>query len=250
MSPLAISLIVFACVFGAAVLGTFCVLPQSHQRADSKDTVMLGMGLVATMSALVLGLLVSSAKSFYDAQNSSVTEMSAKVILLDRLMAHDGPEAKPARDALRRAVAGNLDRIWPRERKRTAEATAPTSEADSLFEKIQALPATDDKQRGVKAQALRMAIDIGQTHWLMYEQAAATSFSRPMLAILVFWLVALFFSFGLFSARNVTVTSAMFISALSVAAAIFLILEMYRPYGGIIEVSSAPIRSALEHLGQ
>ena len=250
MSPLAISLIVFACVFGGAVLGVLCVLPQSHQSADSKNAVMLGMGLVATMSALVLGLLVSSAKSFYDAQNKAVTEMSAKVILLDRALAHYGPEAKPARDALRHAVAGNLDRIWPREGRRTAEAAAPTSEADALFEKIQALPATDDKQRGVKAQALNIAIDIGQTHWLMYEEAAGTSFSRPMLTIVVFWLVALFFSFGLFSPRNATVTSAMFIAALSVAAAIFLILEMYQPYGGIIEVSSAPIRFALEHMGQ
>jgi hypothetical protein len=251
MSTIATSLIVLACVFGGAVFGILCrgILPERHLSADSKEVVKAGMGLVATMSALVLGLLVSSAKSFYDTQSAEVTDMSSKVVLLDRVLAHYGPEAKEARDLLRGAVVANLDRMWPQERRRTSEVTAPTAAADVLFEKIQALSPTDDKQRSLKAQVLSMVIGLGQIRWLMYEQGAA-SISGPMLGILVFWLTALFFSFGLFAPRNATAIIALFVSGLSVSGAIFLILEMYAPFQGLIKISSTPLRFALAHLGQ
>jgi hypothetical protein len=252
MGPFAISLIVFACVFGSAVFGVLVrgVLPQHHLSADSKATVNLGMGLVATMSALVLGLLVSSAKSFYDAQSAEVTAMSSEIVMLDRVLAHYGPEAKEARDRLRSNVIDTLDSIWPQERRRPSEGAPPTPGADVAFERIQALSPTDDKQRSLQAQAVNMAIGLGQTRWLMYEQGGAASVSKPMLAVLVFWLSALFFSFGIFAPRNATVTTALFVAGLSVSGAIFLILEMYKPYGGLIQVSSAPLRTTLMHLGQ
>jgi len=94
-----------------------------------------------------------------------------------------------------------------------------------------------------------MAMGLGQTRWLIFAQGA-TSVSKPMLVILVFWLTAIFISFGLFAPRNGTVTAALFVSGLSVSCAIFLILEMYSPFGGLIEISSAPLRFALEHLGK
>src|SRR5271157_2860635 len=107
MNSIAVSLIVFACVFGGAVCGILLsrALPSNHLSADSKQVVTMSMGLVATTAALVLGLLISSAKSFYEAQNTELTQMSAKIILLDRLLAHYGPETKDVRDLLRGAVA-------------------------------------------------------------------------------------------------------------------------------------------------
>ena len=110
MNFIAIRLIVLACVFGAALIGMFlrAVLPEQHLSADSKDTVRLGIGVISTMAALVLGLLVASAKNFYDAQSSELTQMSANVILLDRVLAQYGPETKEARDLLRGAVASTL----------------------------------------------------------------------------------------------------------------------------------------------
>ena len=248
---MAISLIVFACVFGGAVMGVLFrgSLPESHLSADSQAVVRLGMGFVATMAALVLGLLVSSAKSSYDTQSAEVMDMSSKVIFLDRVLAHYGPETKEARDLLRGAVVANLDRIWPQERMRASEAVPPSTGADVLLDKIQALSPKDDTQRSLKAQALSMVLGLGQTRWLMYEQGAG-SVSTPMLVILVFWLAAIFFSFGLSAPRNATVTAALFVSALSVSGGIFLILEMYTPFGGLIEISSAPVRFALAHLGQ
>jgi hypothetical protein len=250
MSSVAITLIVFSCVFGGAMLGTLFrgSLPESHLSADSQGVVRLGMGFVATMAALVLGLLVSSAKSSYDAQSVEVTDMSSKVIFLDRVLAHYGPETRDARDLLRGAVVANLDRVWPQERTQTSEIVPPST-AEAVLDKIQALSPKDETQRSLKVQALNMVLGLGQTRWLMYEQGAG-SVSKPMLVILVFWLTAIFFSFGLSAPRNATVTAALFVSGLSVSGAIFLILEMYTPFRGVIEISSAPLRFALAHLGQ
>ena len=91
------------------------MLPEHHLSAESKDVVKLAMGLIATMSALVLGLLIASAKSSFDAQSSELKQDATSIILLDRAMAHYGPEAKDARDLLRRSVVSAIDRMWPRD---------------------------------------------------------------------------------------------------------------------------------------
>jgi hypothetical protein len=251
MSSFAISLVVFACVFGGAVLGMFLrsILPQHHLSSDSQGVVNLGMGLVATISALVLGLLVSSAKNFYDTQNAELTGMSSRIIILDRVLAAYGPETKEARDVLSGVVVRTIDRMWPQERTGAPEVDRPPGGADVVYDTIQALSPKDDRQRSLQAQALNVTMGLGQTRWLMYEQGA-TSFSKPLLVILIFWITTIFISFGLFAPRNATVTAALFVSGLSVSGAIFLILEMYAPYSGLIEVSSAPLRLALAHLGQ
>lgn len=243
-------MIVFACVIGGALCGILLsrVLPEHHLNAGSKDVVRMGMGLVSTMAALILGLLVSSAKSFYDAQSNELTEVSAKVILLDRLLAHYGPETKEVRDLLRRAFAVSIDRIWPEERT-ASKLGAPLSGPEVLIDKIQELSPKDDRQRALQAQALNTAATLIQTRWLMFEQGT-NSVSVPMLVILIFWLAAIFISFGLYAPRNATVMTALFVAAGAVSGAIFLILEMYAPFGGLIKLSSAPLRSALTHLGQ
>ena len=224
-------------------------LPQDHLSADSKGVVMMSMGLVTTMAALVLGLLVSSAKGFYDAQSTELTQISTKVMLLDRLLAHYGPETKDARDVLRGAVANSIDRIWPQERTHTSEQGVTFTSAESLIVKIQKLSPKDDQQRSIQAEALSTVTSLVQTRWLMYEQQA-NSVSNPMLVILVFWLAAIFVSFGLFAPRNATVITALFVAGLAVSGAIFLILEMYTPFDGVIEISSAPLRATLAQLGQ
>jgi hypothetical protein len=251
MTSIAISSIVFACVFGGALLGMFLrpVLPKHHVDADSIDAVKMGMGLVATLSALVLGLLIASAKSSYDAQNTELTQMSAKVVLLDRLLAHYGPETQESRDVLRSAVALVLDQMWSKDPTSSTQPAPQYAGGEALFDKIQALSPKDEAQRSLKTQALSVAMDVGQTRWLMYEQGAA-AISMPMLIVLVFWLTALFISFGLFAPHNGTVVASLFVCAISVSGAIFLILEMYAPYAGLIQVSRAPLRAALTHLGK
>jgi Protein of unknown function (DUF4239) len=251
MSSIVISSIVLALVFGGALAGLLLrrSLTHDHISADSKDTVKLAMALVSTMSALVLGLLVSSAKTFYDSQSAELNQMSADVVALDRLLAHYGPETKGAREELRVAVVRNLDRMWPRERTRISEEPGSDKRGESLLDEIQALSPKDDKQRSLGAQALNLAVGIGRTRWLMYEQSN-TSFSRTFLAVMVFWLILIFISFGLFAPRNVIAIASLFAAALAVSGAIFLILEMYMPFTGFIKISSAPLRSALAHLGR
>jgi hypothetical protein len=220
-------------------------LPERHLSSDSKDTVRLGMGMIATMAALVLGLLVASAKSFYDTQSSELTQLSANVILLDRVLAHYGPETKEVRDLLRGAVTRTLDLVWQQHSQ--MEPTA--ARAEILYDKIQALAPTSDAQRALQAQASSMAVDLGKLRWLMFEQGSS-SVSVPLLVVLVFWLAIVFASFGLFAPTNATVIATLFLCAISVSGAIFLILEMYTPFQGLMQISSAPLRNALEHLGQ
>lgn len=250
MNSLETSAIVFGCVFGGALLGFLLrgILPEDHLNQASRDLVKLGIGTIATMSALVLGLLVSSAKGSYDAQSRELTEMSAKVVLLDRILAHYGPEAKEARDALRGTVARLIERTWPKDRA-TREVQAPSGNGEFVYEKIQDLVPTNDTQRALQSRALNIAMDIGQTRWLMIEQGYSPV-SMPLLIVVVFSLTISFASFGLHAPPNGTVVATFFLSALSVSGVMFLILEMYTPLGGFIEVSSAPMRAALGYLGQ
>jgi Protein of unknown function (DUF4239) len=251
MGSTAISFITLVFVFGGALLGIYLrgALPQHHLSTESKDVVKLGVGLIATMAALVLGLLIASAKSSFDTQSAELTDMSSKLVLLDRVLAHYGPETKEAREALRTAGTRALERLWSKEQSGASQADPLSTSSEALYDKIQALSPQTDTQRSILAQAMSLVIGLGQTRWLMYEQRA-TSISFPLLVVLVFWLTIIFISFGLFAPPNATVITSLFVSALSVSAAVFLILEMYSPYTGMIQVSSAPLRAALAHLGQ
>ena len=251
MSSIAISVVVFVCVFGGALFGMFLggVLPKSHLDDASKDVVKLSMGLLATLTALVLGLLIASAKSSFDAQTADVTEISAKVVLLDRVLADYGPEARETREVLRGIVVRSLDQLWPQERSGPSEPAAPaTARSADLYQRVQALSPKDNTQRSLQAQAANMVLSLGEIRWLMYAQSA-NSISKPMLAVLVFWLTMIFISFGLSAPPNATVTSTLLVCGLSVAGAIFLILALYAPYGGLIAISSAPLRNTLGQLG-
>lgn len=251
MNPLSIGWIVLACVFGGALLGMALrlILPEHHLSAESKDVIKLGMGLTAMMSALVLALLTNSAKGSYDAQRNEVTQLSANIILLDRVLAHYGPETKEARALVKLSAAGMIDRIWPENRSGLAQLAPNTAVAEGFFDKIQELSPQNEVQRSLQAQALKTSIDIGQARLLLLEQGGR-SIPMPFLALLVFWLTIIFLSFGLFAPPNATVIVTLFLCALSVSGAIFLIMELDRPFGGLIQISSAPLRNAIAHLGQ
>lgn len=249
MNSVTVSLIIFACVFGGALLGLLlhAILPERHLSKETQDIVKLGMGLVGTMAALVLGLLVASAKGSYDAQSAEVTQMAANIALLDRALAIYGPETKETRALLRGGVARLLDQMWSQDGAR--QSAPPSAGGEILYEKIQGLSPKNDTQQSLKSQALSIAVDLGKTRWLMYEQLT-TSVSMPLLIVLVLWLSAIFVSFGLFAPFNGTVVSSLFVAALAVSCAIFLILEMYTPYTGLVQISSQPLRAAIAQLGQ
>lgn len=250
MGALAISAIVFACVFGGALLGfrLRAFLPEDHLSPASRDLVKLGMGTIATMTALVLGLLVASAKNSYDTESRDLTEFSAKVVLLDRILAHYGPEGQEARDLLKVVISRSIERIWPKEGSSPPSLEPTGSRADLLYDRLEQLAPKDDVQRGLQSRALSIATDIAQTRLVMIEQGYSPV-STPLIVVVVFSLTITFISFGLHAPPNATVLVTFFLGALSVSAVMFLILGMYTPFGGLIPVSSAPLRWALAHLG-
>jgi hypothetical protein len=246
MSPIATTVSVLACIFSGALLGIYVnsFLAERQISPASRDVVRLAMGLVATTVALVLGLLVGSAKSFYDTQNAEMTQLAANFITLDRVLAHYGGETSDSRAALRIFLPRVAELFAAKDGPR-----APKAEGEVILDRIQELSPKDDNQRSLKAQATTLAIQMGQTSWLVFEQKSLPV-PNVLLMMLMFWLTLLFMSFGVFGPRNLTVLVGLFVSALAVSGAIFLILEMYHPDAGLLRVSEAPLRAAMAQVGQ
>jgi hypothetical protein len=253
VTPTAIALIVFACVFAGALLGMVLRVrvPDHHLGDSSKDVIRLGMGLIATMTALVLGLVIATAKTSYDRQDEAIKHSAAKILLLDRVLANYEPETKETRALLRRTVAERLDAIWPEDRAQHARFGAPEAvfAAQEIEAEILQLSPQTEIQRWLKSQALQIGGEITETRWLLLG-GLGSAVPAPFLVVVVFWLTLIFASFGLFAPRNATVITVLFLCALSVAGSIFLILEMDEPFEGLMKVSSAPLRYALSQLGQ
>ena len=243
------ALIVFGSLVGAVLLGRGLrrMLPQEHLSADSRDVIKLAIGLVATMSALVLGLLVSSAKGSYDTERSEVIQMAAKVAFLDRVLSIYGPEAAEARARFHDAVKQAVQQMWPEEARQPAQLAPNTQAGNVVYEVVQALSPHDDAQRKLKELAISVGIDIGQLRSLLAAQSVP-SISTPMLIVLVLWLAIIFLGFSTLAPPNVTAIFALIVSAVAVSGAIFLILELDQPFGGVIRISSEPMVNALSQI--
>ena len=249
MNMILIAAILFVVLVGAALLGRRVrrYLPEDHLSADSKDAVKLAMGLVATMTALVLGLLINSAKGGYDTKRTEVIQIAAKVAFLNRVLALYGPEAAEARNELRAVVANAVQRMWPSERRQSAQLVPNEQLGDAFYVAIHRLSPRDDTQRALKTEAVTLMVDLGQLRLLLVAQSIP-SISKPMLLILVSWLVLIFFGFSLVAPPNATTTLALVASAFAAACAIFLILGLDHPFGGPIQIPSAPMINALNNL--
>jgi hypothetical protein len=249
MSPLAIAGTAFVCVFASALVGLAAKtrLPDHHLASESKDAVKLGMGLVATMAALVLGLLIASAKGSYDTQGSQVRQMAANVLLLNKALEFYGEDAKPVRDQLRRTIGLMADQLWEQQSSGSADFRDSRAEsaASGIYRKLQELKPTDDFHKGLHEEATKAVSELVHARWqLVAEQGS--SIPTPFLFVLVFWLCVLFGSFGLFAPFNATVLASLFVCALSVSGAVFLILELDRPFSGLMQLSSEPFRRVLD----
>ena len=253
MTSLTIGIIIAACICGGVLVGFALqrVLPAHHLSKEAQDTIKLAVGVIATSTALVLGLLVSSSKAQFDAMGERLVQFGANVIILDGILAEYGPEAKPVRGQLRQIVEATLQRVWPEER--TGGSAMKAIERGRVFDTFRAalreLKPVTDEQRAWLAQAQQITNESSRSRWVLIEEAQR-GLPPILLGVLIFWLALLFVSFGLFAPRNVTVTLALFVSACSMAAAIFLVLEMNSPLDGLMKISSAPLRKALEFMGQ
>jgi hypothetical protein len=248
-----IASIIFAFMLGGMLLGSTLrvILPDDHTQADSKDILMTSAGMMATLIALIIGLLVTSAEHTYDVTTLSITQTGAKVITLDYYLSRYGPEAKEVRELLPQAIATGIERIWPNESKHGADLAKMESETEmaDVYNKIRELSPKNDSHKYLQTQALKLIDDIMQSRWMLIEQSQ-TKLPRVFLVVLTFWLTVLFAQFGLLAPRNRTAMSALFICAISISGAIFLILELNQPLEGTINVSSAPLHKALLLIGK
>jgi hypothetical protein len=253
VNSLAISLLCFFCIFCGALIGLYIrrVLPEHHLSDTTWDSIKIGTGLIATLTALVLGLLVSSAKTSYDTINAEISQAGAKIILVDRILARYGPETKAARDELRRCIASGLERVGHEGDgvQSGVRALERRSGVEEVHDMVRRLSPQSEYQRLILAQAMGIMGEITQSRWLVFEQLHG-AMPKPFLIILVLWLTVFFMCFGLLSEANSTVVTVMFVCALSVTGAIFLILEMNNPMQGMIQVSLDPLRMALAQLGR
>ena len=253
LSPLLMSVIVFACVLGGMVLGMFLRnrLPKHHLSGDTKDVVKLGAGLIGTIAALVLGLLIASANGTFQTQSSQIQQLAANIVLLDQTLAQYGPETNLARNMLRRGVATMADRIWRENGSESgrAEPFEASAAALSLHDEILKLSPRNETQRALQARAIGTVQELGKTRLLLFAEAGVAAIPMPFLMVLIFWLAILFACFSLFADNNATTVVALCIFAFSASAAIFLILELGQPFTGFMSISSEPVRNVLAPLG-
>jgi hypothetical protein len=253
MNPMYVSIIVIVLTYCGTHLGLRIrkSLPEDHLSADTKEIVKLSAGLIATLTALVLGLLVSSAKDTLDTMNRELTQDGAKIILLDRTLANYGPGTSEIRTQLRGHVAHTLKLIWNEDVPDDAalKAAEDPSGMESIQARLRDLSPHSDSQRLLHAQALQLSSDLAMSRWLIVE-SMQRALPDAFLVVLSLWLMILYTCYGLIAPKNWTVRVVLFISALSIAGAIFLVLEMNTPLSGIIKVSSAPLHKALVHMGR
>lgn len=224
------------------------ILPDHHLSPESREVVKLGMGLIGTMTALLLGMQLGNAKETYDGVDAKIKDMAAKLSFLDRLMATYGPESKEARESLRSIVARGVDHLFPKDGV-IASMPAPSADGgESWYHQIQALTPDTPAKAALKAEAVSLATEIGRIRWLMFAQSRGSG-SLVFITMVVLWLAVVFISFGLLGTPNATVIVTLLVCAMSVSAAIGLIMELSRPLSGMIRISSEPLRQVLNMMG-
>jgi len=251
MNPISISLVAFllAVVGILAGLGLRRMLPAEQLAADSKDAIKLGLGIVMTLSALVLGLLVASAKSGYDMRRGEISQITSGLILLDYLLSKYGDEARAVRVALREEVPLVTARIWDEERAYSLrlEPFRPLPQGELLYQKIHDLQPSSDAQRELKRRILQLTHDLAQVRLSLFSHLTS-SIPLPFLAVLLSWIAVLFVGFAVMTPAKAMPLGFLIVSALSVAGSIFLVLELDQPFAGLMMLPNEHLLSALPSL--
>jgi uncharacterized membrane protein YqgA involved in biofilm formation len=249
-NPLIIGLTVFGVILAGAFVGWLIKerLPKHHLSDDTKSTVTVSMAVVATFSALVLGLLISNANTAFSALGGEVTTLSAQILRLDQLLRRYGPETGLAREILRQYAELKTADLFPEHQADVRLDDPGTYELlQQLEDSILALKPSNARDKWWLDQAMTLAGKIGDTRWLLTQQVGQGT-PKAFVALLVFWLTLLFASFGLFAPRNLTSAVTLTLCAVAVAGAIGMILELEQGFGGLVHISPQPMRQAVNAL--
>ena len=250
MSSGLVFLITFASIALGGVVGMLVRihLPDAAL-ADSKEVVRLGAGLMGTVAALVLGLMIASAKNSYDTQTANVRQLTANLILLDELLEQYGPETKVARGMIRQAAAITAQRVWQENVSAKGPAGfSPSVAASQFFYAIETLSPANDLQRSIKPRVVEATTELAKIRLLMFVHVD-NPLPAPLLIIVILWLAVIFASFTLFVQPNVVVAMASLVYALLVSSALFLIVDMSQPFSGVMKISNEPLQHLLPPLG-
>ena len=223
--------------------------PGDQLTAETRDTIKLAIGLIGTMTVLLLGLLVSSAKGTYDAERTQVIQMTAKVAYLNRLLSLYGPDAMDVRKAFHSALQDAIRRIWPNDKSLPAQLAPNTEAGDLVYFKIQALKPSNEAEQKLKSMVEAAAADLAQSRALLVAQSQA-AISSAMLVVVISWLVIIFGGFSLIAPPNAPSITALVVSAAAVSAAIFLLLELDHPFTGLIRIPNQEMIDVLNQLPQ
>lgn len=244
--------VVFACAFGGALLGMWIhqCLPDHHINDASKDTVKIGVGLIATMTALLLGLIISSANTSFKNMDTQVKEMAVNILTLDGTLARYGAETKQIRSDMRSLLGARIESLWPHQPTLANNTGSSTIEKGNLIiTDIHNLKPQNDDQRWLKSHAEDLGESFLANRWFLLS-STHIAIPKPMIVILICWLTIIFISFGLFAPRNTTVILTLFVSAISVASSIFLVVEMEDPFNGLIKIQPDAFQYAYTHMNQ
>lgn len=245
MNSVTLSLLTFGCIVAGVLLGG--MLPGDRLSSEAKEVIRLSTGLIGTIAALVLGLLIASAKSSYDTQSGQVRQITANIVLLDLVLSQYGPETAEARQALRRNAEAMTKQLWHPDAPAAREPFQANTDGLALYQRTQALQPATDAQRNLQARAVQLITDTAQARLLLFTQAQEP-IPLPFLAILVFWLTMIFASFSLFARPGPLVIGTLSLFALSATGAIYLILELGQPFTGLLMISSEPMSHVLPPL--
>ena len=251
-SYLYISVVAFAAMFGGALVGIFAArfLPRHHLSAESASVVKLSAAVVASLTSLVLALMLSSANSSFSVNAGIVKKLSSDLVHLDHLLRIYGPEAGAARRDLRAYASGKNEELFPVSGASSTANRETADRLDALLDAVLSLSPADRRQTTLVAQAQAIVTNIYAERWLLWENPG-TTVPLPFLFVMIFWLALVFASFGLFAPVNVTVLTSFFLSSLAVTGAILMILELGEPMRhSLLQVSGEPLRRGLLEIGR
>jgi hypothetical protein len=248
-----IAAITFLVIFGGATMGFLVqgLLPSHHLSSESKNAVHLGAGLIGTLAALILGLMVSSTKDTYDKTGSFISEMSAGYVHVDRLLANYGQEAEHIRPILSNSLKKMHQFIWPEELQLADQSTLRARmELEHAYNQTSMLKPGSQTQQQLQNDALHLMDDMIQKRWLMQEIVMGGGISIILLISPVIFISFITFIYALFAPRNLTVILALLCCSLCIAISVFLINELSSPLKGTLKVSSKPVHIALDQMGK
>jgi hypothetical protein len=242
-----IGLIVLAVIIVGAFAGVKVRdrLPKHHLTDETKNLVSISTAVVATVSALVLGLLISNANTSFTRLGGEVTTLSAEILRLDHILRRYGADAEPARETLQEYAERKAADLFPDDPANVRLSNPATYELlQRLEDMLLALKPANPRDQWWLSQATALAAKIGDSRWLLAQQVGQGT-PKAFVALVVFWLALLFASFGLFAPPNLTSTVTLTLCALAVAGAVTMFLELEQGFGGVVHISPEPMRKAV-----